>query len=316
MAQITNINQAKEMAGNLSSKFQKVQESNTSIFESLLKEAQAANPNMGGMDELGALLTLNDNEFQLISPIFLVELEKAFNNIQDKLNIAYAMNMSGVYLEELEETYSLLINSIDTEFSASLSAPKRDFLKRMLSIAINSIMDTEGTAKRIIKVPIQLTSENAKIPTYANTGDAAVDLYSPIDFILAPGESKIIPTDLKVALPYGYAFLIHPRSGLSAKTKMRVCNSIGLIDSQYKGVIGVIVENVSPKIEDIEYDFDENGKIQIKSIKHGQSISFSKGDRFAQMRLVEVPTAAFFQVENIEEHGDNRGGGFGSSGIK
>ena len=117
-----------------------------------------------------------------------------------------------------------------------------------------------------------------------------------------------------MALPYGYAFLIHPRSGLSAKTKLRVANSVGLVDSQYKGVIGVILENVEPRIKDISYEFDDKGCPIITSIEHGQSYSISKGERFAQMRLVEVPSASFFQVESVDGIGDDRGGGFGSSG--
>ena len=96
---------------------------------------------------------------------------------------------------------------------------------------------------------------------------------------------------------------------------MRVDNSIGLIESQYKGVIGVIIENVDAPIKDIEYEFDENGKPVIKSIAHGTTYYNNKGERFAQMRLVEVPTANFLQVESVGEIGDDRGGGFGSSGV-
>jgi dUTP pyrophosphatase len=195
-----------------------------------------------------------------------------------------------------------------------LSAQKRDFLKRLLSISYNSLAETEGVIKRIVQVPIELTSENAKIPTYAHLGDGALDLYAPADYTIKPGETVIIPCDIKVALPYGYAFLIHPRSGLSAKSKLRVANSIGLVDSQYKGNIGVILENVEAPIQDITYEFDENGRPVITSILHGKSYTISKGERFAQMRLVEVPTANFFQVESVEGMGDDRGGGFGSSG--
>jgi dUTP pyrophosphatase len=183
-----------------------------------------------------------------------------------------------------------------------------------MSISYNALAETEGVIKRVVQVPIELTSEDAKIPTYANLGDGAVDLYSPADYTINPGETVIIPCDIKVALPYGYAFLIHPRSGTSAKTKLRVANSVGLIDSQYKGVIGVIIENIEPAIKDITYEFDENGKPVLTSILHGQSYTISKGERFAQMRLVEVPTASFFQIGSVAGIGDDRGGGFGSSG--
>jgi dUTP pyrophosphatase len=284
------------------------------MFEQLLAEVEKVNPALGGFDEMAALLSLPDEQFILISPVFLNELEKSFNNIDDKLFLAQAMNAAGTKVEDMQEAYTKLIDSIDTNFGEILTTPKRDFLKRLLSITYNSVADVQGVTKRIVQVPIELTSENAKIPKYAHLGDGAVDLYSPADYTINPGETVIIPCDIKVALPYGYAFLIHPRSGTSAKTKLRVANSIGLVDSQYKGVIGVIVENIEPPIKDIVYEFDDNGRPILTSVLHGQSYTISKGERFAQMRLVEVPTANFFQVESVEGIGDDRGGGFGSSG--
>lgn len=287
-----------------------------SLFENLLNEVNQVNPALGGIDELGVLLTLPDEQFIVISPFFIDELQKSMNNIDDKIALAQAMNISGIKVEDLQKSYLELIDNIDKEFSTILSTPKRDFLKKMLSITYNCITESQGVSKRIIQIPIELTSKDAKIPTYAHLGDGAVDLYAPKDYTIKPGETVIIPCDIKVALPYGYAFLIHPRSGTSSKTKLRVANSIGLIDSQYKGVIGVIVENIEPPIKDISYKFDENGRPIITSILHGQSYFISKGERFAQMRLVEVPTASFFQVESVDGIGDDRGGGFGSSGTK
>lgn len=283
-------------------------------FEKLLAGVQQINPGLGGFDELSMMLALPDDQFALLAPIFLDELEKSFNNVQDKVFIAQAVNAAGQKLEDIEALFSNLINSIDTQFSQIMSSQKRDFLKRILSISYNSLAETEGVIKRIVQVPIELTSEDAKIPKYAHLGDGAVDLYSPADYIINPGETVIIPCDIKVALPYGYAFLIHPRSGTSAKTKLRVANSVGLVDSQYKGVIGVIIENIEPPIKDITYEFDDNGRPILTSVLHGQSYTISKGERFAQMRLVEVPTANFFQVESVDGIGDDRGGGFGSSG--
>jgi dUTP pyrophosphatase len=279
-----------------------------------MSEIQKVNPGLGGFDELAMLLSLPEEQFVLIAPVFLDELEKSFNNVQDKVFIAQAVNAAGQKMEDIELMFRQLIDSIDVQFAEVISAQKRDFLKRMLSISYNSLAETEGVIKRIVQVPIELTSENAKIPKYAHLGDGAVDLYSPADYTINPGETVIIPCDIKVALPYGYAFLIHPRSGTSAKTKLRVANSIGLVDSQYKGVIGVIIENIEPPIKDITYEFDDKGRPVLTSVLHGQSYTISKGERFAQMRLVEVPTANFFQVESVDGIGDDRGGGFGSSG--
>ena len=283
-------------------------------FEKLFAGIEQVTPSLGGFDELAMMLSLPEEQFALLGPVFLEELEKGYNNVQDKIFIAQAVNAAGQKMEDIEVVFMQLINSIDTEFSELLSAQKRDFLKRILSISYNSLAETEGVIKRTVQVPIELTSENAQIPKYAHLGDGAVDLYSPADYTIKPGETIIIPCDIKVALPYGYAFLIHPRSGTSAKTKLRVANSVGLVDSQYKGVIGVIVENIEPPIKDITYEFDDSGRPILTSVLHGQSYSISKGERFAQMRLVEVPTANFFQVESVDGIGDDRGGGFGSSG--
>ena len=310
---IINFEDAKKAAQNVVAAGEKQVQEQRGMFEILLQEVQKVNPAMGGLDELGIILTLPEEQFALIGPVFLDELQKSMNNIDDKLFLIQTMNASGAKLEELAESYAKLNEHIDVEFASILSAQKRDFLKQMLGITYNCIAEAEGVARRIVNIPIELTSENAQIPKYAHLGDGAVDLYSPADYTINPGETVIIPCDIKVALPYGYAFLIHPRSGTSAKTKLRIANSIGLVDSQYKGIIGVIVENIEPPIKDITYEFDGDRPV-LTSVLHGQSYTISKGERFAQMRLVEVPTANFYQVESVVGIGDDRGGGFGSSG--
>ena len=313
---IITFNDARNMAQNINNAELKKQEEKQSAFETILSGIEKINPSMGGFDEFAMMLSLPEEQFAILAPVFLEELEKGFNNVQDKIFIAQAVNAAGQKLEDIQALYAQLIDSVDEHFETILTAQKRDFLKRVLSISYNSLAETEGVIKRVVQIPIELTSENAQIPKYANLGDGAVDLYSPADYTINPGETIIIPCDIKVALPYGYAFLIHPRSGTSAKSKLRVANSIGLIDSQYKGVIGVIIENIEPPIKDITYEFDENGRPILTSVLHGKSYTISKGERFAQMRLVEVPTANFFQVESVAGIGDDRGGGFGSSGDK
>lgn len=285
------------------------------IFEELSKQIEEINPALGGFEELGMILALPDEQFNILAPVFIAELEKSFNNVSDKLIIVNALNAAGVKVEDLKDNYNQLITEIDSQLADNLSQNKRDFLKRMLSITYNSIADTQGISKRIIQIPIEICREGAKMPTYANPGDAAVDLYATEEYTINPGEQIIIPIGLKAEIPLGYALLIQPRSGLSAKSKLRICNAPGLIDSGYRGEIGVICENTANRIEDIEYEFDDNGKIIVKSIFHGASITIGKGERFAQMRLVEVPSAAYFKVEKVEETARGQKG-FGSSGTK
>ena len=131
-----------------------------------------------------------------------------------------------------------------------------------------------------------------------------------------PGETKLIPTGIKVAIPRGYELQVRPKSGRALKTKLRVANTPGTIDCGYRDEVGVIIENIDSPIKDITYDFDEKGNIIIKSILHGSPYYIEKGTKFAQLVLNEVPTASFMQVEDIHEIEGDRNGGFGSSGLK
>ena len=307
------VESVKQSAQNLVQNTQKETERQNSIFEEILNQVGQVNPELGNFEELAILLQLSDEHFSLIAPVFLDELEKALNNIDDKMMLAQSFNISGAKLEDVREAYDAIFDKLDTEFTNILSTPKRTFLKRMLNITFNVVAEAQGVAKRIIQIPLELEG-GAKVPTYGSIDAAALDLYAPEEYTINPGETVLIPVNIKVAIPKGYAFLIHPRSGTSLKSKLRIANSIGLIDSDYRGTIGVIVENIEPKIKDIEYKFDENGNPIIQSILHGSSYTIGKGERFAQMRLVEVPKACFFKVDNLETT-ERGAGGFGSTGI-
>lgn len=261
-------------------------------------------------DILGEMLKLDDEKFEILSESFLNEIEKTFNGQQEIF--ALVAKQKGYELEEFQRMYA---ESEEVLKQSDLSPMKQDFLMRFIGIIFNAFFENEGVFKRIITIPYELCRE-VNIPKYANPGDAGMDLYSPDEYTIDPGETVIIPTGVKMAIPKGYAILIQPRSGQSVKTKLRIANTPGLIDSGYRDEIGVIVENIEPKFKDIDYEFDEEGEIHINSILHGAPYIIEKGQRFAQMRLVEVPTAALLQVDKVEEIGDNRGGGFGSSGTE
>lgn len=297
---------------------QNKQDENTKEVEVLKASFDAiteAMPELQGMEGVAALLSMPDEQFAIIAPPILFEIEKSLNNVNDKLILTQSLNASGMKAEDLMASFIDISKQIDEKLT-SIPRPKREFVKKVLGALCNAIADTEGVAKRIIQIPIELCHKDAKIPTYAHPTDAGADIYAIEDFTLAPGESRIIPAGLKVAIPLGYELQVRARSGISAKTKLILANGVGTIDTSYRGEIGVILENIEPKIKDIRYTFDETGKPIILGIEHGQSYTFSKGDRIAQLVLNEIPKAVFYQVENVEEIGENRNGGFGSTGVK
>ena len=117
---IINFEDARNAAKNVVGAQQKQQEEKQSAFETLLAEVEKVNPAMGGFEEMSMLLSLPDEQFAMLAPVFLEELEKSFNNIEDKLFIAQAMNAAGAKMEDLAESYKELIASLDTLFRKSI----------------------------------------------------------------------------------------------------------------------------------------------------------------------------------------------------
>lgn len=280
----------------------------------MLDSLSELNGEQFSLEAFASVLALPDEEFKTLSGIILDELNKSLNNPNDRLLLAQSFNAQGITSDEVIANFKELATQIDSIKDDVLPQAKRDFVKQIVGSMVNAIAETEGISKRIIQIPIELCHPNAKIPAYAKPGDAGMDIYALEDFEVAPGERKIIKTGLKVAIPRGYELQVRPRSGTSVKTALRVANTPGTIDSGYRDEIGVIIENIEPKIKDIGYDFDDNGNIIIKSILHGSVFNVGKGERFAQLVLNEVPSAAFYPVESVAQIGENRGGGFGSTG--
>lgn len=158
---------------------------------------------------------------------------------------------------------------------------------------------------------IEKCRDNAVIPTYANEGDAGMDLYACEDVIIEPGKSALVPTGLKMAIPLGYEVQIRPRSGVSLKTTLRVPNTPGTIDCGYRDEVNVIIYNASNREE---ASADNPFTLNDKGCKHG-TYKICKGDRVAQMVLAQVSYVNPVIVESVKDIGTNRGGGFGSSGI-
>jgi dUTP pyrophosphatase len=153
------------------------------------------------------------------------------------------------------------------------------------------------------------------MPQYANTTDSGMDVYALDDITVAPGETVLVPTGVKMAIPVGYEIQVRPKSGRALKTKLRVANTPGTVDAGYRDEIKVIIENIEPPFKDINYTFNDDGSIKINSIVHGSAFTIGKGEKFCQLVLCEVPKAALYVVDSVSEIGENRGGGFGSTGL-
>ena len=265
-------------------------------------------------DALTSLFNMDDEKFALISPGILQSFQQSVNNPNDKLSLVQTLNANGATAEDLVASFNTITGAIES--IEEISQIKRDFLKSLLATLTNAVNETEGIAKHFVQIPVELCHPDAKIPQYANTSDSGMDVYALDDYIIAPGETKLIPTGIKLALPPGYEIQVRPKSGRALKTKLRIANTPGTIDAGYRDEIKVIVENIESPIKDIEYDFDDNGTPIIKSILHGAAYTIGKGEKFCQLVLMEVPKAALYRVEEVGEIGENRGGGFGSTGLK
>lgn len=140
-------------------------------------------------------------------------------------------------------------------------------------------------------VLVQQLDPGLPLPKYAHPGDAGADVYSAMDFVLAPGERKLVATGIAIAIPEGYAAFVHPRSGLAAKHGISIVNTPGTIDSGYRGEVKVCLINTDP----------------------AQEFAVSRGDRIAQLVIQKVETATFEVVDSLTE--TPRGvGGYGSTG--
>lgn len=141
-----------------------------------------------------------------------------------------------------------------------------------------------------MKVRIKRLSENAVIPTYANPGDAGLDLVAT--YVKVEDHNKYgffeYGTGLAVEIPEGYVGLIFPRSSIS-KTGMMLANAVAVIDSSYRGEI----------------------KLRYKYISGTNS--YNVGDKIAQLIILPYPVVEFEEAQELSET-QRSSGGFGSTG--
>ena len=141
-----------------------------------------------------------------------------------------------------------------------------------------------------MKVKVKKLHPNAVVPSYAKHGDAGLDL-TAVGLSIDPDYGFWeYDTGLALEIPEGYVGYLFPRSSIS-KTNLNLCNSVGVVDSSYRGPVKV------------RFNRDDN-----KS-----SVEYLPGDRVAQLIIMPVPYIDFQEVEELQSS-DRGSGAFGSSG--
>lgn len=141
-------------------------------------------------------------------------------------------------------------------------------------------------------IRVKKLNEKALLPTYGSAEAAGADLYACLDapVTVQPGETAWIPTGIALEVPKGCAGLVYARSGLGVKRGLAPANKVGVIDSDYRGQIHVVLLN--------------HGKTE-QTIQHGE--------RIAQFLITPVLTPAYEEAEELSDT-DRGAGGFGSTG--
>ena len=142
------------------------------------------------------------------------------------------------------------------------------------------------------KIRVKFLRPGASLPTYGTAEAAGADLYACMQdkVEVGPGQSVMIPTGIAMEIPKGYAGLVFARSSMGAKRGLAPANKVGVIDSDYRGEIRVVLHNHS-----------------------GEPQSVEPGERVAQLLIVPVFTPGFQEAEKLSD--TSRGaGGFGSTG--
>ncbi|MDR2257343.1 MAG: dUTP diphosphatase [Arthrobacter sp.] len=147
------------------------------------------------------------------------------------------------------------------------------------------------TSPSSLEVRVRRLDPELPVPAYALPGDAGADLYAREDVCLAPGERRLVPTGLAVAIPEGYVGLVHPRSGLAAKHGLSIVNAPGTVDAGYRGELLINLINLDRQAE----------------------VNLRRGDRIAQLLIQKVERASFVEVEDLGESARGERG-FGSTG--
>lgn len=269
------------------------------------------------LDFAEEMIDIDQDIFDLLSQSMLSELIKSLQNPSTRADLMEAYIKEGENVSDMVDGLSEALNELRSE---GHDGARIDFIQNFFTLIFGAYDDIAkyGISATRMYVETCRKRDGIPMPKYMNKGDSGIDVYALEEYSIAPGETKLVPTGIKISIPEGYEVQVRDKSGIALKTKLRVANAPGTIDSSYRGEICVIMENIEAPIKDISYEFKEDGQIDAAtlSILHGRTFVIDKGQRFAQLVLLKIETAIISEMDfiNIEDT-DRSEGGFGSTGL-
>lgn len=224
-------------------------------------------------------------------------IESIYSSFQESKEEVLAMAVKEIKVNPLDMKKNLedLYVSRDELFEELryLSENKQKIIMAIMDLLINLCKEAmeryEENYSTIVHFELL---KDTQVPCYAHNTDAGADVYAPEDFVIPPHSFGVkVPVGFKMAMAEGWEMQVRPRSGMSMKTQLRISNTPGTIDAGYRDEVAILFDNFS----------DEPYYIKT-------------GDRIAQFVISPVYHFKPVVVDSVATIGDNRQGGFGSSG--
>lgn len=236
------------------------------------------------------LLELSNDKFDKVYPQIKSQMSSVFNSKEIENQIRETLDVYTI--ENFDKELKVVEDYIkEVKEDEDLSENKKEFIISIIDNTILRVADLYKNPRVKVKVKVKKLNEEAKLPTYANPLDSGADVCAIESVVIKEGETKLVKTGLSMEIPNGYEIQVRPRSGMSLKTKFRIANAPGTIDSLYRGEICIIGENTG-----------------------SSPIYIEKGDRIAQLIIAPSYMMEITEVEELNEteRGEN---GFGSTGV-
>lgn len=213
------------------------------------------------------------------------------DKVQEYINKLMELNskIEDVDDESLEDDELLNDNFIQT-LNNVLTSLNKDVEQEMMKSVMETTPQTQVHTSLISVLPVKIKklNENAVTPSYSKDGDAGMDLVAT-EIISETTDQITYGTGISMEIPKGYVGLVFPRSSIR-KYELELTNSVGVIDSGYRGEIQATFNKVHQKLN-----------------------KYNVGDRIAQIMIIPYPQVSFIEVDELSSS-ERGSGGFGSTG--